>query len=151
VCGVPSQNCNGVCTNVTTDASNCGTCGHACATGQSCSNGTCTGGTTLTGCLGYLQCWLQCADATCTTTCRNKATSQGQQLFDALLSCVEGACPGFVTNSGGGVCDASQPACSATVTTNCYNDTNCNTCLSTAQATGGNCFSAQQACAANTP
>ena len=32
----------GTCTNVTTDNSNCGACGHVCPTGMTCQSGTCS-------------------------------------------------------------------------------------------------------------
>jgi hypothetical protein len=35
--------CNGVCTNVTTDAANCGGCGNMCPSGQACVSGQCAG------------------------------------------------------------------------------------------------------------
>jgi hypothetical protein len=34
--------CNGVCIDTNTDQNNCGTCGHQCATGQSCAGGACS-------------------------------------------------------------------------------------------------------------
>jgi endo-1,4-beta-D-glucanase Y len=38
------QVCSGTCTDTNSNTSNCGSCGHACTSGQSCTNGTCTGG-----------------------------------------------------------------------------------------------------------
>src|SRR6185437_5686304 len=42
--------CSNTCTNLQTDAANCGTCGKACSSGQTCSAGACTGGTTMGPC-----------------------------------------------------------------------------------------------------
>ncbi len=41
ICSTGLNNCSGTCKNLQIDASNCGTCGHACATGQSCSGAVC--------------------------------------------------------------------------------------------------------------
>lgn len=42
-CGCPDhkRRCSGRCVNVHDDVRNCGTCGHACASGQVCANGVC--------------------------------------------------------------------------------------------------------------
>jgi Stigma-specific protein, Stig1 len=40
-CGAVQGCCSGVCTNLNTDEANCGTCGHACAVGQTCCYGVC--------------------------------------------------------------------------------------------------------------
>ena len=40
------KKCGKKCVNVATDPANCGSCGRACASGQTCANGQCTGGTT---------------------------------------------------------------------------------------------------------
>ncbi len=42
VCTLPSTICDGVCTDVTSDPQDCGTCGHVCASGI-CSAGVCVG------------------------------------------------------------------------------------------------------------
>src|SRR5690606_14975519 len=40
-CAIGSAECDGVCVNVSTDANNCGTCGHRCSPGQVCSGSVC--------------------------------------------------------------------------------------------------------------
>lgn len=40
--------CGGQCVDTTSDPANCGTCGLACASGETCSNGQCTGGGSTT-------------------------------------------------------------------------------------------------------
>jgi hypothetical protein len=67
-------------------------------------------------------------------TCATNASATAQMLLNALLQCVQMACPG----SGGGVCDQSAAG---------FNQTNCTQCLQMAQSTGGQCANQQQACA----
>jgi hypothetical protein len=84
--------CSSVCKNLQTDAANCGTCGKACATGQTCTAGACacpTGQTTCSGACTNLQ-----TDAANCGTC-GKACATGQ-------TCAAGVCAGGTTN---GVCD----------------------------------------------
>jgi hypothetical protein len=40
-CTLPQVNCNGACVDRDTDELNCGTCGHVCASGQTCTGGVC--------------------------------------------------------------------------------------------------------------
>jgi len=40
-CAAPLTSCGAACVDTTTDAKNCGTCGHACATGTSCKKSAC--------------------------------------------------------------------------------------------------------------
>ncbi len=41
-CEGTDEMCGATCTDLSTDESNCGTCGHSCSTGQTCSGGSCT-------------------------------------------------------------------------------------------------------------
>lgn len=54
-CAPPQAPCNGQCTDITTNARNCGACGNACAAGQTCSGGHCT-------CASGQLCGSACAD-----------------------------------------------------------------------------------------
>ena len=75
-----------------------------------------------------------CADTTCDTSCENAGTAAGLSEFNALVSCLfTTACP----TSGTGVCNSAATG---------YNATNCSTCLSTAQASGGTCYNQTVAC-----
>lgn len=65
------QLCDDTCTDTTYDAKNCGACGNACTTGQTCSAGTCTGGTTTTTC----------------STCRTNAVASTGSCYSYYSSC----------------------------------------------------------------
>jgi hypothetical protein len=47
--GVNDKQCSTGCTDISTDVNNCGSCGHACMTGDICCASQCTGGTTCGG------------------------------------------------------------------------------------------------------
>src|SRR5579884_2970045 len=40
-CTAPRLMCGSVCTDISSDPANCGSCGHACAGGQNCNGGSC--------------------------------------------------------------------------------------------------------------
>ncbi len=48
-CGAGQIVCGGACVTTGTDPANCGSCGHACAAGQTCSGGTCSTGACPSG------------------------------------------------------------------------------------------------------
>jgi len=55
-CPSGTTNCGrGTCVNLSSSLTNCGSCGHACAAGQGCCNGTCTDLTKLTDLTGSRQ------------------------------------------------------------------------------------------------
>ena len=52
VCNTPNQMCSGACVNLSTDAANCGSCGHSCGS-AACSSGQCQPMVMTTGLGGY--------------------------------------------------------------------------------------------------
>ncbi len=123
--------CNGSCTDTSSDNNNCGSCGNKCTNGQTCSNSKCSGGGQMTGCSGLVMCINGCAmgDMTCPQTCFMNATMNGQNLFQAVLMCLQTACPSM---NMGDVCFTDTPAC--------------DTCFSNAQMMNGACYQQLMAC-----
>lgn len=76
--------CEGLCVTTTSDEAHCGGCGKACATGQQCTEGTCTGGNTQTCGSNQTSCAGVCVSleqdvfncGTCGTTCGEAETCQ---------------------------------------------------------------------------
>jgi len=122
--------CNNVCTSTQTDPQNCGMCGHACMNGQTCAAGTCGGGGMKTGCGGFIMCANNCMDQMCVQTCYSNTTAMGQQLAQALLGCLQMACPSGM----GQVCDPNG------------NMQACSTCYANAQMMNGACYNQLMAC-----
>jgi hypothetical protein len=60
-CAAPKQMCGAACVDVQSDATHCGTCSKACASGELCSAGTCKAGGCATG---LTQCGSGCVDLT---------------------------------------------------------------------------------------
>jgi hypothetical protein len=56
ICKSGLKKCGKKCIDVAVDESNCGACGHACASGQSCVGGQCTGGSTTPSCTNAADC-----------------------------------------------------------------------------------------------
>lgn len=78
-CPGGTTRCGGACVHTASDASNCGSCGAACAAGQSCQGGACT-------CNGE-----RCAGCCDGTTCRDGASeAQCGVNGSACLACGEG-------------------------------------------------------------
>ncbi len=121
-CPSPRVTCGTVCTDVQTSASNCGRCGNACATGQTCVAGAC-----VTPCAApSLVCGTTCTDVqTSVTNCGRcgNACAAGQ-------SCVAGAC---VTP-----CPSPNVMCGAVCADVQTNASNCGRC-GNACATGQSC------------
>ena len=124
--------CNGSCTIVSNDPSNCGSCGNVCASGV-CTASKCMTTTTMLGCQDLIACINNCAqgDTTCINGCAAMASPTGKAQLQALITCVNGACP--ITNSG--ICDSTSAS---------YNATNCGNCENTAQT--GTCATQNNNC-----
>ncbi len=116
--------CGSTCVNLQTDNNNCGVCGKACTSGQTCSNGRCT---------------ISCSGPTpdlCGTTCTNKQTD--------VNNC--GTC-GDVCNATNGTATCSSGACGITCSSGYGNcDNNGNNGCETALNTTGNCGSCGKVC-----
>ncbi|PIV99657.1 MAG: hypothetical protein COW42_10320 [Deltaproteobacteria bacterium CG17_big_fil_post_rev_8_21_14_2_50_63_7] len=114
--------CNGVCTNIAENESNCGACGNTCAAGDVCVLGTChteTGTSCVGMCLpGDLCCassmgWDSCANIQ--WDFQNCGDCGVQCDFDE--QCEQGNC----CKQNGNLCQADSDCCGGT----CFNDTCC--------------------------
>ncbi len=114
-CSSSSQSlCNDVCVDVNFDRNNCGTCGNACASTQSCSSGTCTGGTNTCvsckstaragscssqnttceqdiGCSDLSYCASKCSTASCVSSCESSYPASVTK-YAPLKSCLNIQC-----------------------------------------------------------
>jgi hypothetical protein len=135
-CQPPMMECNGSCTDVQTDAANCGACYQACLQGQICQAGQCTGGNNT--CQGnQVNCNGVCVDITsdpsncggCGNFCGNGQTCQNSQ-------CVGGmTCMGGQANCNGVCVDTSiDPANCGGCGLACMNGQTCQA----GQCVGGN-------------
>lgn len=112
MCTLPLTACGQVCVDISTDLSNCGVCGRACAAGEICDQGTCS----INCVAGRTLCGATCADTltdsancgTCGMACSAERSCSGGQ-------CV---CP-VGQNDCGGVC--SDPLTDASNCGSCGN------------------------------
>jgi hypothetical protein len=156
-CQFPQQMCNGICTDTSSDSSNCGFCGNVCQGGQFCSNSQCTGGQQPDlamaggmGCIDVFNCYvnMMCADQTCFNSCSamGRLASYGTDamtLLNCALTAIDPAMNGTNTGPCGGatVCGAmgTQMACNACLYGTC-SGTGC---------TGGQCSTQATQCFVN--
>jgi hypothetical protein len=119
-CSSGQDICGDTCTDVTYDSKNCGACGNACSVGQSCYNGTCSGGsssgsggTTCTTCRSNAKvgscssynttcnadsscnnlsyCASSCTTASCISSCESSYPA-GVTKWSPLKSCLTSYC-----------------------------------------------------------
>jgi len=121
-CAASEEICGDTCTDVSYDRLNCGACGNACSTSQSCYSGKCSGSSSSSGstgtcstcrsnavnaqcssyystCSGSTDCYYlaQCADACTTSSCVSSCQSSypaGVSAYAGLKSCLTSYCSG---------------------------------------------------------
>jgi stigma-specific protein Stig1/Dickkopf-like protein len=117
-CPSGQTSCSGVCTTLSTDSRNCGSCGNACGAGTSCVNGACVQNLLTNGsaCQSGSQCSSgSCAQGVCCNTSCNSCSGTSMQacnLTGHVGTCSPMSCGNFA---------CSNNACFTT----CSNDTNC--------------------------
>jgi hypothetical protein len=103
-CGVGVTECSGVCVDTRYDPANCGGCGVACAAGQVCNLGTCSGSCGL----GTVECGGGCVDTDIDPlNCGDCGIACGTGEFCASGACVL-SCPGGTTECGASCVDVSS-------------------------------------------
>jgi hypothetical protein len=126
-CPAGQTACGMTCVNTATDAANCGRCGNACITGQTCTAGVCACPTGQTVCAG--RCVTTATDTTNCGACGN-ACATGQ-------SCSLGRC----------VCPVGQTLCGGRCVSTQTDPANCGACA-TACAAGQSCTLGRCVCPA---
>ncbi len=114
--------CAGICTTLTSDVANCGSCGTACPSGAPCTNGACGTAACQTGqvmCAGV--CTNTATDPNNCGTCGN-ACASGQ-------ACVSGACTT--------TCPTGQVMCAGVCTSTSTDPNNCGACGTVCNSTNG--------------
>jgi hypothetical protein len=128
--------CDGRCTNLMVDPTNCGACGNVCAEGQVCEGGAC-----IDGGQGGCDEGLTDCDGTCVDLGSDHANCGGcGQACGAFQACQGGTC----TDVGGGAgsCQAGQTLCNGACVDLGSDPNNCGAC--------GNACPADQNCVAGT-
>jgi hypothetical protein len=102
-CKGDTRNCGKKCVAVQSDPRNCGSCGHECATGESCASGQCRGGEKCP--TGLTRCGGDCVNTQtdeqhcggCDNACANGQTCSGGE-------CATSTCGPGQRDCGGGLC-----------------------------------------------
>jgi len=125
-CSNGYTSCSGACVNLRSNAANCGACGHACAAGQVCQRGTCSG--------------CPSGATACNGTCVNLLTSASN-----CGSCGN-ACPsGETCSSGACACPNPSTVCGTACVNLLTSASNCGSC-GNACASGATCSAGACAC-----
>ncbi|MEZ4394964.1 MAG: hypothetical protein R3A48_28135 [Polyangiales bacterium] len=140
-CATGQNLCSTACRDLQSDASNCGACGNACPTGQTCNAGVCR-----VACLmGETLCGSTCVNtASSVTNCGACGTACAAA--NGTPSCVASACGVASCNAGYGNCDGN--AANGCETNTATSVTHCGAC-GNACATGTNCVAG--ACVGGAP
>jgi hypothetical protein len=131
-CNAPMMTCSGSCVDLQVNTAHCGSCGNACAAGQTCSGGTCQAGGSCAA--PRMMCGANCVDTSINDThcgrCNNACT--GGQI-----------CQGGTCTAGGGPCNAPRMMCGVACVDVSTSTTNCgscgNQCMAGQTCTGGRC------------
>lgn len=139
-CAAGETACDRTCADTLTDANNCGTCGHACPTGQACAAGHCVCAT-----VGERMCDGACVDTRTDVLHCGGCGAACPTAPHVVTSCVAGACMGS--------CEPGFANCDGNVATGCETDTrsdplNCGGC-GVACGPGASCVAG--ACVASMP
>ncbi len=126
VCTGLEQCCKTGCTNIDTDPNNCGKCGHACPSTDTCVGGTCTPISSCNGgpaCTGLDQC--------CSSGCTNVDSDPYNCGYCGNVCVYYGSCAGGVcqaTCNGGPACTGADTCCALGCTNIDTDPNNCSEC-----------------------
>ena len=154
-CASGQKACSQGCTNVQTDAQNCGACGKVCGTGQTCSAGVCACGTGLLSCGGSCVSSNNTNCGACGTTCSSTQVCSNNACSSSCASgttaCSGGACANLQTDNGncgtcGTVCSGGSTCTSGACTCAVAGQQLCNSACTDTTSNTSNCGSCGHAC-----